>query len=578
MKRTLLVASLAAASQLALATVQYKVTAAVGQPLSVSMNFEANDNPVLHLPNWAPGSYNLKEDWRTVKELKVVDASGKAIEAKRDGNAWSIPAKKGTKLTVTYQQGGALQEDGTHFSGPGTYLYIEGRTQEASTVSFALPAGWSAELGIVPKNGVYAARSYDELADNPVSIGVLTTDKFRAANTNYVIVYRGSKQMVDQLDRPFVIDQCRSIAEAQCKFFGGSPNQKYVFHFMLSGSQDGGWGLEHLSSTTIGLATGLGKGTIGVVSHEHFHLWNVKRIRSFVLGPFDYTKLPQTGALWWLEGVTDYYAHVFLARSGFYTEEDLYNQILRNYNAVMANAAHTTVSPYESSFRVGEANNGRGNSSGYQISYYQLGLLAGLILDTELREVTKGKYSLDDVERDLFQQTKDWKPGFAEDGIRKTLVKYGGAALGQMYDEIIMKPGDPRIPQALDKLGLELADATETNGVLGFMGNVVPGTGVVVDRVIPPSPDLQAKDVIVSMNGKSLVSPNFRQGLANFRAAWNKKAPGTIISMEVKTGDQVRTVSWKLGVPSSSTSARIIRRKANATPEQVKRLEAWLKG
>ncbi len=53
-----------------------------------------------------------------------------------------------------------------------------------------------------------------------------------------------------------------------------------------------------------------------LAAHENFHAWNVKQIRPFVLGPFDYTKPDRTANLWWMEGVTDYYAKVLTYRSG----------------------------------------------------------------------------------------------------------------------------------------------------------------------------------------------------------------------------------------------------------------------
>lgn len=544
--------------------------------MRVTMAFDAKGGDVLHMPNWAPGAYNLKEDWKKVANFSVKASKG-TISVAQDGNAWTIKGATGP-IQVSYELP-AVDATGAHWAGPSSYLYVEGRTQEASTLSLDLPKGWTAELGIVPnKKGVYEARSYDVLADNPVSAGPLVTDRFKAAGTDYVIVYRGAPDVVGQVDRPFTISQCKQIAEAQAKFFGGSPNKKYVFHFMVYPAQDGGWGLEHLSSTQIGLATGLGKGTVGVISHEHFHLWNVKRIRSAVLGPFDYTKLPQTGALWWLEGVTEYYAHVFLARDGQHTEADLYGQIMRNYNAVQNNPAHLTISPYASSYRVNEANNGKGNSQGLQISYYQLGLLCGLVLDAELRSTTHGKATLDDVERDLFKQTKDWQPGFPEDGIRKTLVKFGGAHMGEFYDQVVMKPGDLPVPQALEKLGLEIVEKNDTTPILGFMGNVVAGQGVVIDRVIPPNPDLQPKDVVVSIDGKSLTDPSYHKALQNFNLGWKSKLAGDTIKLEVKTGDKVRTISWKLTAPSEPMKTKVIRPKAGASAETVKLREAWLKG
>ena len=53
-----------------------------------------------------------------------------------------------------------------------------------------------------------------------------------------------------------------------------------------------------------------------LVSHEFFHLWNVKRIHPEALGPFDYQREAYTRSLWVMEGVTSYYDRHLLVRAG----------------------------------------------------------------------------------------------------------------------------------------------------------------------------------------------------------------------------------------------------------------------
>ena len=56
--------------------------------------------------------------------------------------------------------------------------------------------------------------------------------------------------------------------------------------------------------------------TLGLFSHEFFHLWNVKRMRPAALVPFDYGREQYTRLLWWFEGATTYYEGLALARAG----------------------------------------------------------------------------------------------------------------------------------------------------------------------------------------------------------------------------------------------------------------------
>jgi predicted metalloprotease with PDZ domain len=321
------------------------------------------------------------------------------------------------------------------------------------------------------------------------------------------------------------------------------------------------------------MAAGVGPGVVGVYSHEFFHLWNVKRIRSAVLGPFDYTVLPQTGALWWLEGVTDYYAHTLLGRYGWYGQNErekdpitkMYAEMMTNVNGVRANQARMTVSPYESSFRVRDAANGRGNSQGYQLSYYNTGWLCGLVLDIEILSKTNGKYSLDDVERSLWKQCKDSQPGFNEDQIRKECVKFGGASLGAFYDQVIMKPGELPVEAQLAKLGLQIASKEETFGKLPF--TLRPDTELGGLRVSLSDIDtLTTADTVLAVNGVSFEKGDNRTQQTQLRKLTQDARPGDIWSLKVKRGSDYEVVLAEISA-GKRTSRKVIEL-PNATAEQ----------
>ena len=98
--------------------------------------------------------------------------------------------------------------------------------------------------------------------------------------------------------------------------WGHVPYPHYTFLF----SAGGGGGLEHLTSTTIGVNTRAlapnPNAHQGVIAHEFFHAWNVKRLRPKALGPFDYDGPVRTKSLWISEGITNYYTNVILVARG----------------------------------------------------------------------------------------------------------------------------------------------------------------------------------------------------------------------------------------------------------------------
>ena len=48
---------------------------------------------------------------------------------------------------------------------------------------------------------------------------------------------------------------------------------------------------------------------LGLISHEYFHTWNVKRLRPQELATIDFTRENYTELLWFFEGFTSYYDH-----------------------------------------------------------------------------------------------------------------------------------------------------------------------------------------------------------------------------------------------------------------------------
>ncbi|MBS1721729.1 MAG: M61 family metallopeptidase [Armatimonadetes bacterium] len=563
----------AAVSTASWADVHYFVNVdPAGKKLDVKFEFETKGaSTSIAMPNWAPGSYRLSEGGGKIKSLVVKDQTGHEVVLEHpDPATWSFSNKGITKVQATYSLDQTFNGEGVHYSGPSTYMYLVGRTQEKCQLVIGAPPAWNTYCGLeyVGRSLIMQARSYDELADNPVSCGKFVTDTYVSMGTPHTIVYHTGD--ASKVDRKKVVEACKFVSDSEGDFFGGHPFKKYVFHFTVMDSADGGWGLEHLASTQIGLASGVGDHTKTVIAHEYFHAWNVKRIRSAVLGPFDYTKLPKTGALWWLEGVTDYYASLLTHRYGMFDEAFFFTEIESNIQRTRAAQARMEVSPYDSSFRVGEASNGRGNSQGYRISYYNTGWVLGLCLDIELRSRTNGKKSLDDVEHLLWNQCKDNKPGFPEDGIRAALIKVGGVGMGDIYDKWVMKPGELPVEEQLAKVGLTFGKTSVSFKDPGF--DAFGGQrGLRVGR-LRTGDSIKEGDVILGVNGQSFEGMSGQQANAAFRKALDATLFGGKLSLVLKRGEE----SVNAEVPVSEGKRDVFKVSHSASGPDTDRLrEGW---
>lgn len=522
----------------------------------------------VQIPNWAPGSYRYANYPNNIKNVMAIDQDSVVIEPTHpDANTWTISAKGKKKITFSYSVPARFTRENSHYSGPATYVYVVGRKTEKCRLEMKLPVGWKTACGLDEgkSENSYAAPDYDVLADNPMTYGKFESDTYTVMGVPHTIAYHTGDP--SQTNRAEVLRYCKYVSESEGTFFGGLPFKKYIWHFNVTGGTDGGSGLEHLSSTEISMAAGLGKGTVSVFSHEYFHAWNVKRIRSEPLGPFDYLVMPKTGALWWLEGVTDYYADVLLHRYGMFDTDWFHSTLTSNVTRTRSNPERMNISPYDSSYRVSEADNGRGNSNGLLVSYYNTGWLVGLCLDIELRARTGGKKSTDDVMRDLFRECKNNQPGFKEDRIRQLLIKHGGAEMGPIYDTWVMKPGELPVEAQLAKVGLQMGNMDEQIVDLGVVTFPNINGGLRIARISAFATDkLDSEDIIIGVNGVDLSTMTGGGAGRAFRTATEKVKAGDVYKLKVKRGDKELDVEITAG--SSTRKTFKVTEDPKATEEQ----------
>jgi predicted metalloprotease with PDZ domain len=78
---------------------------------------------------------------------------------------------------------------------------------------------------------------------------------------------------------------------------------------------------------------------LGLISHEYFHTWNVKRLKPAEFLRYDYTRENYTELLWFFEGFTSYYDDLMLVRAGLLDAPRYLKLLARTLNGVMATRA-----------------------------------------------------------------------------------------------------------------------------------------------------------------------------------------------------------------------------------------------
>jgi predicted metalloprotease with PDZ domain len=294
----------------------------------------------------------------------------------------------------------------------------------------------------------------------------------------------------------------RKIVHAQTDFFHDTPFERYAFIVyaptMKRIPSFAQGALEHANSSGYLLTNynwPMFKGAfLSIFSHEFFHLWDVKRIHSSKLGPFDYTSRVKTTSLWMAEGITDYYAHALLPRYGITTPLQFYSDIQQwTYGlSHMPVAARTQsledLSIAESDFKLENAE-----------LFYIKGPLVGLMLDLEIRNRTNNARSLDDVMHALNADAKKGKTFTDEELIHK-VGSIVGLDLTEFYKRYIAGTDSLPLDRYLSMMGLlRRSDASiassmrfqDSNLVFGMLD---PNSNVAMSGV-------REGDVLLAVNG-----------------------------------------------------------------------------
>ena len=144
---------------------------------------------------------------------------------------------------------------------------------------------------------------------------------------------------------------------------------------------------------------------LGLISHEYFHTWNVKRLRPAEFARYDYGQEQYTQLLWFFEGFTSYYDDLLLRRAGLIDNAQYLKLLNKTINQVMQTPGASVQSVAQSSFdawvkyyRQDE------NTPNATVSYYTKGALVALCFDLALR--AEGKTTLDAVMRALWLRCK----------------------------------------------------------------------------------------------------------------------------------------------------------------------------
>ncbi|MDH5642472.1 MAG: hypothetical protein OEY28_14370, partial [Nitrospira sp.] len=249
---------------------------------------------------WTPGSYKIRDFARNVSDFGA--AKGAKFEL-LDKQSYRLTGAGMVEFSYTlYADELSVRTphlDDTHgfFLGSNLFPYLVGEDGKPAPCRYRItvvPYGdWKVATSLEPVRGVancWQAPDYDILADTPFEIGTHSIHSFTAFGVKHRVAFYGW----GNFDEKRIVADTEKVVNKIAAAFGGVPYSSYLFinHF----TPDSGGGLEHLNSCVCAWPSFKNvkeddyQRFIRLVSHEYFHVFNVKRIRPEILGPFDYSK------------------------------------------------------------------------------------------------------------------------------------------------------------------------------------------------------------------------------------------------------------------------------------------------
>lgn len=448
--------------------------------IEISLDNIERESLVFAMPVWTPGSYLVREYAKNVEDVSAENFDGAKISIEKiNKNSWGADTSGQKNIRFKYKvycneltvRTSEVSSEHAFLSNAGVFMFVRGFENKKCILKIKLPPEWKKiSTGLTKESDhIYSAENYDVFIDSPVEAGNQNILEFDIKGISHYICLSGK----GNYDENILIKDFKTIAEEEIKLLGGEIPYKdytYIVHLV----EKGGGGLEHLNSFVVQCPRWnfknekLYKKFLGLVSHEFFHLWNVKRIRPEALGPFDYDNENYTKGLWVAEGWTSFYDNLILRRSNILTDEEYYEFLGVELNDIMRfeGRFHQSVeeSSYDTWIRFYRKDENYNNT---QVSYYTKGALIAMMLNLEIIKSTDCRKSLDDALRMLYEDyKKDRSAGYSDIRVKEVAEAVCGKNLDDFWNKYIRGTDDLPVNDYLSYAGLMIVNENETDSIM----------------------------------------------------------------------------------------------------------------
>ena len=534
----------------------------------------------LKMPVWTPGSYLIREFSRHIEQFE--SKNSKVI--KKAKNYWTAVPESDKEVVITYKiyayemsvRTSFVDMDLALLNGASIFLRCDNKDANSYKVALKPFKEWKKINTSLSESGNQwerVAENFDELIDSPILLGNQSQYSFDVNGVPHSLAMAGEAEY----DSAKVVADMQKVCVKAAEIIGEHPCKQYTF--LVINANSGSGGLEHANSCVLHTSRnvytndGQYKNFLGLVAHEYFHLWNVKRIRPVELGPFDYDNENYTSMLWFSEGFTSYYDDLICVKAGIISPERYMEITSSNINTIENVPGNKVQSVSEASFdawiKYYRANE---NSQNATSNYYTKGSIIGLLLDLQIISNSKGKKSLDDLMKILYTKYyKGLNRGFTESEFKIEAENLSGVKLDSFFSKYINGTESIDYNSVIKRLGLQLVNLNQDKTEVSLGANINQAGGRnIVSSVVRNSAawkyGVNFNDEILAVDS-SKINGDLQQIL-------NTKRVGDTIQLMVNRDGIIKLIKVKLE-PFSLYAYRL-QKKPEITEEEQLLFDKWL--
>ena len=544
----------------------------------------------IRMSRTSPGRYAIHDFAKNVYGVKAFDGDGNELEITRPNpQQWDVHGHNGTVLfeyTLYANRGGGtysqVDETHAHLNIPATFVFPRDYQHRPVQITFNVreDLNWqvATQLKRIGEDIYYAPDTYyfmdspTEIADYHLREEIVDGQLIRLA-----LHSPASDREVNEYFSKVI-----AIVKAQRDVYGELPAFDYGEYTFLSCYMPNasGDGMEHRNSTYVvnskDLDEPLGETSIGTISHEFFHAWNVERIRPASLEPFDFEEANMSGELWFAEGFTSYYTGLMLTRAGVRTPEEYIEGLDGTLNYVINSPGRQFFNPIEMSYRAPFVDAATSidptNNNNIFVSYYSYGSVLGLALDLSLRTMDN-MLNLDDFMKLVWEKYGKTEVPYTVRDLESVLNDYAGEEFStSFFEQYIYNSAMPDYKNLLQQFGVSFE--LENPGKASLGGTIRERDGVwkLTSNALIGSPlyeaGIEVEDEIISIGGVRLSS------VQSVDEILERRRPGQSLEIVFSRWGEEKRVRVTL-VESNRIKTEIDNR-ANRRARALR--EAWIKG